>query len=39
VIVQRPAPSADAAGGVRALSAATDAAAEELVDWLAQQGR
>jgi len=39
VIVQRPAPSADAAGGVRALSAATDAAAEELVAWLAQQGR
>lgn len=39
VIVQRPAPSADAAGGVRALSAATDAAAEELVAWLTQQGR
>ena len=39
IIVQRPAPSADAAGGVRALSAATDAAAEELVAWLAQQGR
>lgn len=39
VIVQRPAPSADAAGGVRALSAATDAAAEELAAWLAQQGR
>lgn len=39
VIVQRPAPSADAAGGARALSAATDAAAEELVAWLAQQGR
>jgi cholesterol transport system auxiliary component len=38
VIVQRPAPSADAAGGARALSAATDAAAEELVAWLAQQG-
>jgi len=39
VIVQRPAPSADAAGGVRALSAATDAAAEELVGWLAQNGQ
>ena len=39
IIVQRPAPSADAAGGARALSAATDAAAEELVAWLAQQGR
>lgn len=39
VIVQRPAPSADAAGGVRALSAATDAAAEELVSWLAQSGQ
>ena len=39
VIVQRPAPSADAAGGARALSAATDAAAEELGAWLAQQGR
>ena len=39
VIVLRPAPSADAAGGVHALRAATDAAAEELVAWLAQQGR
>jgi cholesterol transport system auxiliary component len=38
IIVQRPAPSADAPGGVRALSAATDAAAEELLDWLAQNG-
>ncbi|MFC5497109.1 ABC-type transport auxiliary lipoprotein family protein [Caenimonas terrae] len=36
VVVQRPAPSADAAGGVRALSAAVDAAADELVQWLAQ---
>ena len=34
--VQRPAPSADAAGGVRALTAATDAAIEELVSWLQQ---
>ena len=33
-IVQRPAPSADAAGGVRALTAATDAAVEEIDQWL-----
>lgn len=36
VVVQRPAPTADAAGGVRALTAAVDAAADELVQWLAQ---
>jgi cholesterol transport system auxiliary component len=36
VIVQRPAPTADAPGGVRALAAATDAAAEELSQWLQQ---
>lgn len=36
VVVQRPAPTADAAGGVRALTAAVDAAAAELVQWLAQ---
>lgn len=36
VIVQRPAPSADATGGVRALTAATDAAIEELEQWLQQ---
>jgi cholesterol transport system auxiliary component len=36
VVVQRPAPSADAPGGVRALTAAVDAAADELVQWLAQ---
>ncbi len=36
VVIQRPAPSADAPGGVRALTAAVDAAAEELVQWLAQ---
>lgn len=36
VIVQRPAPSADAAGGVRALTAATDAAIEEIDQWLQQ---
>ena len=37
VIVQRPAPTADAAGGVRALTDAVDAAAEELSQWLAQK--
>jgi cholesterol transport system auxiliary component len=36
VVVQRPAPTADAAGGVRALTAAVDGAAEELIQWLAQ---
>ena len=37
-IVQRlPAPTADAAGGVRALTAATDAAAQEIAGWLSQQ--
>jgi cholesterol transport system auxiliary component len=36
VVVQRPAPSTDAAGGVRALTAATDAAIEELDQWLQQ---
>jgi cholesterol transport system auxiliary component len=35
-IVQRPAPSADAAGGVRALAAATDAAVQEIDQWLQQ---
>ena len=35
-IVQRPAPSADAAGGVRALTAATDAVVEEIEQWLQQ---
>lgn len=34
LIVQRPAPSADAAGGVRALTAATDAAVLEIEQWL-----
>ncbi|CAN5148524.1 hypothetical protein BH10PSE16_BH10PSE16_31300 [soil metagenome] len=34
--VQRPAPSADAAGGVRALTAATDAAIEALDQWVQQ---
>jgi cholesterol transport system auxiliary component len=36
VIVQRPAPSADAAGGVRALTASTDAAVLEIDQWLQQ---
>ena len=34
--VQQPAPSADASGGVRALTAATDAAIDELDQWLQQ---
>ncbi|RYF38747.1 MAG: hypothetical protein EOO25_16470 [Comamonadaceae bacterium] len=34
--VQRPAPTADAPGGVRALTAATDAAAQEIGQWLQQ---
>jgi cholesterol transport system auxiliary component len=34
--VQRPATRADAAGGVRALTAATDAAIDELDQWLRQ---
>ncbi len=38
VIVQRPAPTADAAGGVRALTAASDAAVQELAQWLASLG-
>jgi len=32
--VQRPAPSADAPGGVKALAAASDAAVAELVQWV-----
>jgi cholesterol transport system auxiliary component len=36
IVRREPAPSADAAGGVRALVAATDAAAEEISEWLAQ---
>jgi len=37
MFVQRqPAPSADAPGGVRALTAATDSAAQEIAAWLAQ---
>ena len=36
VVVQRPATSADAPGGVRAITAATDAAIEEIDQWLQQ---
>ena len=36
VVVQRPAPSADATGGVRALAEASDAAVQELEQWLNQ---
>jgi cholesterol transport system auxiliary component len=39
VVVQRPAPSLDAPGGVRALTAATDAAIEEIDAWLQQVPR
>jgi cholesterol transport system auxiliary component len=35
--IERPAPSADAAGGVRALSAAADAAARDIASWLDQR--
>jgi cholesterol transport system auxiliary component len=34
--VERPAPSGDAPGGVRALAAATDAAAQDIAAWLQQ---
>lgn len=36
IVVQRPAATQDAPGGVRALAAAVDAAAGELSQWLAQ---
>ena len=36
VVVQRPATSSDAPGGVRALTSATDAAIEEIDQWLQQ---
>jgi cholesterol transport system auxiliary component len=36
VLVQRPATTPDAPGGVRALAAATDAAIEEIDQWLQQ---
>lgn len=35
IVVQRPSPSPDAAGGVRAMTAATDAAVREIEQWLA----
>lgn len=35
-VVNKPAPTPDAPGGVRALTAATDAAAEEIGQWLLQ---
>lgn len=34
--LQQPAPTADAAGGVRALTAAADAAARDIIAWLQQ---
>lgn len=37
VVAQRPAASPDAPGGVRALGDATDAAVDELLQWLSQQ--
>ncbi|HWH73299.1 MAG TPA: ABC-type transport auxiliary lipoprotein family protein [Methylibium sp.] len=38
IFVQRqPAPTPDASGGVRALTAATDAAAQEIAAWVGQQ--
>ena len=37
--VRRPAPSANAAGGVKALAAATDAAIAEIVQWVDQAPR
>jgi cholesterol transport system auxiliary component len=39
VIVQQAAPTADASGGVRALTAATDQAIQEIEVWLAQVGQ
>ena len=36
IVVQRPASSADAPGGVRALTEATDAAIDEIEQWLLQ---
>ena len=37
IVVRMPAPTADAPGGVRALAAATDGAAEQIAQWVAQQ--
>ncbi len=38
IAVQRPAPSGDAPGGVKALAAASDAAVAELVRWVDETG-
>jgi cholesterol transport system auxiliary component len=35
-VIRQPAPTPDAPGGVRALAAATDAAADEIEQWLMQ---
>jgi cholesterol transport system auxiliary component len=37
IVSRQPAPTPDASGGVRGLAAATDAAADEIRQWLAQQ--
>ncbi|MEO8249614.1 MAG: ABC-type transport auxiliary lipoprotein family protein [Burkholderiales bacterium] len=36
IVLQRPATTPDAAGGVKALAAATDAAADDIAEWLKQ---
>lgn len=38
-VVQRPAPTPDASGGVRALTAATDQVVKDIETWLEQVGR
>ncbi len=37
IVMRSPAPTPDAPGGVRALTAATDSAAEEIAQWVARQ--
>ena len=37
IVVRTPAPTPDAPGGVRALAAATDGAADQIAQWVAQQ--
>ena len=37
IVVRTAAPTPDAPGGVRALAAATDGAAEQIAQWVAQQ--
>lgn len=39
IVVQRPARTADAPGGVQALADATQAAAQEIAQWVEQSGR